>query len=120
MFDNQLCKSLKIRHRIFNLSLGGHFSLIIDRKALQVAIPRAARLNETLKMRRKEVLAPKIGNDAPFGTAGLPVVLHQTDVFEYTRKRLWLLTVRGYMICHDQNAEQIGGQSSLNLYPKAK
>src|SRR5215831_15503469 len=98
MFDNQLCKSLKIRHRIFNLSLGGHFSLIIDRKALQVAIPRAARLNETLKMRRKEVLAPKIGNDAPFGTAGLPVVLHQTDVFEYTCKRLWLLTVRRYMI----------------------
>ena len=47
------------------MSLGGHFSLIIDRKALQVAIPRAARLNETLKMRRKEVLAPKIGNDAP-------------------------------------------------------
>jgi hypothetical protein len=28
---NQLCKSLKIRHRIFTLSLGGHFSLIIDR-----------------------------------------------------------------------------------------
>ena len=25
MFDNQLCKSLKIRHRIFILSLGGHF-----------------------------------------------------------------------------------------------
>jgi hypothetical protein len=25
MFDNQLCKSLKIRHRIFTLSLGGHF-----------------------------------------------------------------------------------------------
>ena len=66
-----------------------------------VAVPRAARLNETLKMRRKEVLASKIGNDAPFGTAVLPVVLHQTDVF-------------------DQNAEQIGGQSSPNLYCKAK
>ena len=56
---------------------------MIDRKALQVAIPRAARLNETLKMRRKEVVAAKIGNDAPFGTAALPVVLHQTDVFEF-------------------------------------
>ena len=77
MFDNQLCKSLKIRHRIFTLSLGGHFSLIIEGKAHQVAIPRAARLNDTLKMRRKEVLAAKIGNDAPFGTAVLPVVLHQ-------------------------------------------
>ena len=88
---------------------------MIDRKALQVAIPRAARLNETLKMRRKEVLAPKIGNDAPFGTAGLPVVLHQTDVFEYTRKRLWLLTVRRYMICHYQNAEESADKARRNL-----
>src|SRR5262245_56829317 len=115
MFDNQLCKSLKIKHWIFTLSLGGHFSLIIDGKALQVAIPRAVRLNETLKMRCKEVLALKIGNDAPFGTAVLPVVLHQTDVFEFHPLAPLALTVRPYMICHDQNAEQIGGQSSPNL-----
>ena len=85
-----------------------------------VAVPRAARLNETLKMRRKEVLASKIGNDAPFGTAVLPIVLRQTDVFEFDPSALLALTVRRCMICHDQNAEQIGGQSSLNLYCKAK
>ena len=80
-----------------------------------VAVPRAARLNETLKMRRKEVLASKIGNDAPFGTAVLPVVLHQTDVFEFDPSAPLALTVRRYMICHDQNAEQSPDESRLNL-----
>jgi hypothetical protein len=73
-----------------------------------------------LKMRRKEVLASKIGNDTPFGTAVLPVVLHQTDVFEFDPSAPSALTVRRYMICHDQNAEQSADKSSLNLYCKAK
>jgi len=49
-------------------------------------------------MPRKEVLASQIGNDAPFGTAVLQII------------------VRRYMISHDQNAEQLAGKSSLNLY----
>ena len=33
-------------------------------------------------MRRQEVLASQIGDDALFGAAVLPVSLHQADVFE--------------------------------------
>ena len=43
----------------------------------------AQKLNETLKMRCKQILASQIGNDALFGTALLPVSLHQADVFEF-------------------------------------
>jgi hypothetical protein len=85
-----------------------------------VAIPRPARLNETLKMGRKEVLASKIGNDAPFRTAVLPAVSTKRMYFEFDPSAPLDLTVCRYMICHDQNAEQISGQSSMNLYHKAK
>src|SRR6266478_5958307 len=42
----------------------------------------AQQLNETLKVRRQEILASQIGDDALFGTAVLPISLHQADVFE--------------------------------------
>ena len=40
----------------------------------------AQQLNETLKMRRQEILASQIGDDALFAAAVLPVSLHQADV----------------------------------------
>src|SRR5262249_44587844 len=46
------------------------------------SLSAAQKLNQTLKMRRKEVFASQIGDDALFGMAVLPVSLHQADVFE--------------------------------------
>jgi hypothetical protein len=74
----------------------------------------AQKLNATLKMRRKEILASRIGDDALFGTAVLPVSFHRM-YSNSTPSAPLALTVRRYMICHDQNAEQSGYKSSLNL-----
>ncbi len=38
--------------------------------------------NKAIKMRRQEVLASQIGDDAPFGAAIFPVVSQQAGVFE--------------------------------------